>query len=231
MDRGLTDTAWLRPLVDASWSASRSGVVGHALVLPDNCMDLVWRDGVAYVHGPDTHAFEARIGDRELRGIRFLPGSLPILLGVDAHDLLDRSARFDDLGGVDLEAWRGRLEAARVDGELALLRGLARSRATRAGDLAEELGWSSRQLQRKLRRLVGHTARQWFRIRRLSVLRARLHDVPLSELAMVAGYADQAHLSRECRALTGLTPTALRRRLRQPIGEQSSTSTPLRSRT
>jgi AraC-like DNA-binding protein len=33
--------------------------------------------------------------------------------------------------------------------------------------------------------------------------------VPLAGLAAEAGYADQAHLSRECRAITGATPTAL----------------------
>jgi AraC-like DNA-binding protein len=33
----------------------------------------------------------------------------------------------------------------------------------------------------------------------------------LAALAAQAGYADQAHLTRECRALAGLTPAALAR--------------------
>jgi AraC-like DNA-binding protein len=31
----------------------------------------------------------------------------------------------------------------------------------------------------------------------------------LAELAVAAGYADQSHLSRDCRALTGRTPRQL----------------------
>ena len=33
--------------------------------------------------------------------------------------------------------------------------------------------------------------------------------ITLAELAAAAGYADQAHLTRECRALSGSTPAAL----------------------
>ncbi len=226
-----TPPEWLLPLVEERWASPTSGSTRTALVLPDNSMDLIWRDGAAFVHGPDTRAFEARVGDRDLRGLRFVPGALPILLGIDARELHDTSVPLGDLGGADLDAWRARLDAARADGELALLGGLRRSHATRAADLADELGWSGRQLQRKLGRLLGHTARRWVRIRRLNALRAGLHTTPLVDLAHAAGYADQPHMTRECQALTGLTPDALRRRLAQPIGEHSSTSTPLRSRT
>jgi AraC-like DNA-binding protein len=38
---------------------------------------------------------------------------------------------------------------------------------------------------------------------------AERHD--LATLAVQAGYADQAHLTRECQALAGLTPAALAR--------------------
>ena len=37
----------------------------------------------------------------------------------------------------------------------------------------------------------------------------------LAGLAAAAGYADQAHLTRECRDLAGMTPTALQRRSRR----------------
>jgi AraC-like DNA-binding protein len=39
--------------------------------------------------------------------------------------------------------------------------------------------------------------------------RGRPGTQDLAALAAQAGYADQAHLTRECRALAGLTPAAL----------------------
>jgi AraC-like DNA-binding protein len=43
----------------------------------------------------------------------------------------------------------------------------------------------------------------------------------LARLALDAGYADQAHLTRECRRLAGVTPTALMRAGAGPAGEPS----------
>jgi AraC-like DNA-binding protein len=40
---------------------------------------------------------------------------------------------------------------------------------------------------------------------------ARAPTLPLAEVALAAGYADQAHFGREARAMTGETPVALRR--------------------
>jgi AraC-like DNA-binding protein len=44
---------------------------------------------------------------------------------------------------------------------------------------------------------------------RLQRFRA-LEHLDLAAAAAEAGYADQAHLTRDCRDLTGLTPRALR---------------------
>jgi AraC-like DNA-binding protein len=49
-------------------------------------------------------------------------------------------------------------------------------------------------------------------------------QTPLAEIALTAGFADQAHMGNAVRRLTGLSPTALRRRSRQlsdqlPIGD------------
>jgi AraC-like DNA-binding protein len=43
------------------------------------------------------------------------------------------------------------------------------------------------------------------------------HD-DLAVIAAQVGYADQAHLTRECRALAGLTPAALARQRRPAAG-------------
>jgi transcriptional regulator GlxA family with amidase domain len=50
------------------------------------------------------------------------------------------------------------------------------------------------------------------RFQRFRVL-ASLSDHTLRELAAMTGYADQAHLNRECLRLAGETPAVLRDRL------------------
>jgi AraC-like DNA-binding protein len=36
---------------------------------------------------------------------------------------------------------------------------------------------------------------------------------PTADLALIAGYADQSHLTREAREMAGLTPTIVRKQL------------------
>ena len=48
----------------------------------------------------------------------------------------------------------------------------------------------------------------------------------LSRLAAEAGYADQAHLTRECGRLSGLAPAALLAAGAAPAGEKSAPLTP-----
>jgi len=57
-------------------------------------------------------------------------------------------------------------------------------------------------------------------------------QAPLAEIALAAGFADQAHMGNAVRRLTGLSPTALRRRSRQlsyslPIGDPCEPEAPI----
>jgi len=87
-------------------------------------------------------------------------------------------------------------------------------------DIAHEVGLSERQLFRRCVEEVGygpkHLARV-LRLQRLFGLARRSPDAGLAALAAAAGYADQAHMSRECRSLTGLTPARLVRSQRQVL--------------
>jgi AraC-like DNA-binding protein len=81
------------------------------------------------------------------------------------------------------------------------------------GGLAEELGWSHRRLIARFRDAVGMPPKRVGRIVRLERLLARVDAPEAPDWARAAaelGFADQAHLAREVRELTGLTPTALR---------------------
>ncbi len=79
-----------------------------------------------------------------------------------------------------------------------------------AGPLEEPaaaLAVSERRLRRRFVQAVGYGPATYLRVSRFQRAVALAPRVAnLAALAAAAGYADQAHLSRDCRALTGLTP-------------------------
>ncbi|MFJ9786304.1 helix-turn-helix domain-containing protein [Amycolatopsis sp. NPDC101161] len=66
---------------------------------------------------------------------------------------------------------------------------------------------SERRLRRRFVQAVGYGPATYLRVARFQRAVALAPRVAgLAALAAAAGYSDQAHLSRDCRALTGLTP-------------------------
>ena len=199
-------------------------------VLPDACVDVVWSAGAgASVAGPDTGPVlvEAAAGS-VIAGVRFRPGAGGAALGFPLSELRDArpaAAEVDealdralppDLG-VDraLEALlavaAGRATAAPPDaavGEAARLLGDPR---TNVAELAARLGLSERQLRRRCDAGVGYGPKALQRILRFRAVVAGLdRGDDLGRVALDAGYADQAHMTRECTRLSGLPPAALR---------------------
>jgi AraC-like DNA-binding protein len=90
---------------------------------------------------------------------------------------------------------------------------LARDPGARVDRIARRLGMSARQLHRRFTAAVGYGPKTFQRIarfQRLLELARRPHRAEgLSQLAADAGYADQAHMTREVGALSGRTPSAL----------------------
>jgi AraC-like DNA-binding protein len=87
------------------------------------------------------------------------------------------------------------------------------------------LGWSPRRLHREMTETCGYGAKTLQRIvrlqrtLRLARQRALAHRRPtLAMLALDAGYADQAHMTRDFRDLTGYTPRELLARSRADVG-------------
>jgi AraC-like DNA-binding protein len=202
-------------------------------VLPDACTDLVWQSGAgAFVAGPDTGPApsEWRPGT-VLVGARFRPGAGGAALGVPLSELLDQRVDADDLPGVP----RGRLpgslspeEAMRRVAAIATQMVTERPpdrlvlEATRllsrpgagAEVAAAQLGISERQLRRRCQSAVGYGPRMLNRVLRFRRFVSRIDAggaLDLATIAAEAGYADQAHLTRESNELAGLTPAALAR--------------------
>jgi methylphosphotriester-DNA--protein-cysteine methyltransferase len=77
-------------------------------------------------------------------------------------------------------------------------------------DTADELSITTRQLQRSVLAEVGLAPKSFQRVARFQrFLRSAERGVALGRAAVEAGYADQAHLTREVRRLSGLTPSRL----------------------
>lgn len=193
-------------------------------VLPDGCMDIVWADGELFVAGPDTRAqVDATRPGARYAGIRFAPGLGPTVLGASADELRDRreplsalwpDGRVRDIGervgaagdpadalaGVALGLLR-RTETP--DPVVSAIASLSRAGAPVAA-IAHRVGLSERQLHRRSLAAFGYGPKTLTRILRMTraVDLART-GTPFATVAAVSGYADQAHLARDVRSLTG----------------------------
>lgn len=86
----------------------------------------------------------------------------------------------------------------------------------RVGQVCERFGLTERTLQRLTSRRLGLSPKWLIRRRRLheAAGRLRLGRADLATVAAELGYTDQAHLTRDFRAATGVTPGAFARRWR-----------------
>ncbi|WP_077060176.1 DUF6597 domain-containing transcriptional factor [Streptomyces sp. MP131-18] len=213
------------------WS-SRGDADSSGRVLPDGCMDLIWSAGRLSVAGPDTraHVFTVVHG-QEVTGLRFAPGAAPAVLGVPADELTDRRVPLDVLwNGARVRELSERLAAA-PGGAGAVLEAIAEGRLRRAADpggawrpavlaalrsgrgvaeTAERLGLSERQLRRRSLSAFGYGPKTLARVLRMQrALDLARNGTPLAATAVLAGYADQAHLAREVKGLAGAPLSAL----------------------
>ena len=77
--------------------------------------------------------------------------------------------------------------------------------------IAGRAGLSERQLHRRCLDAFGYGLKTLARIRRMTRAVSLIGaGTPAADAAYRAGYADQAHLGREVKALTGVPPSAFR---------------------
>jgi len=194
--------------------------------VPDACVDLIWSGERLTIAGPDTHARLVELAPgTHIVGVRLRPGAAGAVLGLPATELRDEAPDAGEVLGRDAtEALLTELEAGgdahailRTAVEIRGARGpdpLLRAAitaldrpGTRVSDVADEIGLSARQLQRRVADAVGYgpkTLARVLRFRRLQALAAS--HAGLVDLALDAGYADQAHMTAEVTRLAGLSP-------------------------
>jgi AraC-like DNA-binding protein len=199
-------------------------------VLPDGCIDVVWdqADGISLV-GPNRQAFLVPVGAGRRIGARLRPGGAPALLAVGAEGVLDARLDLSEVLGdagrrlgaaldrtadpvASLHAWLAARTGLAELPDPVVVRAVRRldDGCDRVGALAAEVGLSERALRRRVTAAVGYGPKRLGRVLRLwRALRVIEEGEELAGAAFLAGYADQAHFSHDCRELAGVSPSVL----------------------
>jgi len=212
-------------------------------ILPDGCIDVLWDGRELTIAGPDTtaHRSNAPKGTR-YTALRFASGVAPTVLGVAADGLRDQRPYLDDVidaadaerlaesllasddPASELEQWAGRrlVDAGGPDPLMGRVAALIDDGRTVA-DVAAEVGFSERQLNRRSLASFGYGPKVLARVLRLQrALSAARGGMSLVQASLAAGYGDQAHFAHEVRSLTGQSASQL-------VGSAANRSTPLPS--
>ncbi|WP_409497375.1 helix-turn-helix domain-containing protein [Amycolatopsis sp. cmx-11-12] len=233
--RESTPAAVVAGVVESAWT----GLVGCSRplrVFPDGCVDLVW-DGrvlaaVTTVRGMLRHELPSADWTA---GLRLRCGVGGAVLGLPMTELTAGATPLRDLWAARARGAESRLAACVTPGEarsvlealvadrlrdveldglsVAAARAL-RAPGARADQVAAELGVSERGLRRHVRHDVGVGPKELQRVLRFHRFLKRVEAVArdhasLADVAADVGYADQSHLGRECRRLSGASPGAL----------------------
>lgn len=204
-------------------------------IIPDGCADImIYDDQAPRVAGPDATTRWAALQDGLIiTGIRLRPGAVRAVFGCSANLIANREVLLGDLVPGTARLQQNLLSTGDLQSRHLLLSDWVRHALTRAqardlavigvcqrmmtgfdlemGALARQLGWSSRTMHRHFIDACGYGPKHFQRIMRVqSAIRSK-HSSPgsgLATIAAMAGYADQAHMTRDFRSITGFTPSA-----------------------
>ena len=207
--------------------------------LPYPCVHLVFDLGRTAIFGVMRGAFEYQLeGAGRVLGVRFRPGGFRGVLGGPAATITDRTVplssvyEFDvdaaeaevlgadgDMGMVGVAEKFLRIRVPAADATVDLVHGIVERIANdrtlnRVDELAAQVNMGERALQRLFNDYVGVSPKWVIRRSRLHDAAARLanaEEVNLTRLAAELGYSDQAHFTRDFKALVGRSPSDYRR--------------------
>ena len=184
---------------------------------------------------------ESEDGEQHCVEIRLTPLGAHLVLGLPMDELAGTTVPFEDAWGSaelverlhDLPSWEARFDlldrvlAARLAAARPLApeiqgawqRLVATGGAVPVAELVREAGWSRRHFARRFATAAGLTPKAFARVLRFVRAKDLLGrpGLSLAEIALDAGYYDQAHFNRDFREFAGCTPTELLAR-RLPAG-------------
>jgi AraC-like DNA-binding protein len=215
----------LEGLVKVRWTLAGGGAAENWLTqqaVPDGCVEIIARTAGRSRWGGDQpprfavglierpQGFEIS-GDACFEGLRLWPWAWPLigdrpLAGMRGRWLPCDAPALDEIG-------------ARLAGapDLAAI-GRAIIAAASVEEMSLGTGMSPRTLQRWFARHVGLPPRRFLRLLRFHKAFEQVPDQPsLADHAAAQGYADQAHMAREFRAMAGVPARQARRSARGPF--------------
>jgi AraC-like DNA-binding protein len=227
----------LRPLVKAGWTLRVSGraslTVRHTAT-PDGCVEIIRRlEGRSSWGGEQPETFVAGLvtrpaalelsGDSRFVALRLWPWAWNRLARIPSPALVDRwldlaEAAPDLAMPATVDAAFSALAGVALDEDLTVLASaIVEARTVEA--LVRASGRPPRRLQRWFAREIGVAPRAYLRLLRFQQALAGVQDSVESLAAQAAehGFADQAHMAREFRAIARAPAGVARRTAKGPF--------------
>lgn len=219
---GIVDCTWIG---DGGWSRTLR-------LLPDGRADLTWDGERLHVVAPRAAAIRVPVGpSRPNVGLRLRCGSAGLLGDADdvhARDVARRLLRLND-PAEQIAALESYVAARLADGlepdplTARAVQELARPEAT-VEAVAVRLDVGERELRRRFAAQAGLAPKAMQRVLRFAGVIRGLPEVAQGRLGFAGlsadlGYADQAHMVRECVRISGASPARLLRAWRRNVQE------------
>ena len=223
---GLVACLWVRVV-------RLEGAPGLLPIIPDGCADIMIHDDAPpCVAGPDATTRWTRLREGTvITGMRIRPGAVRAIFGCPAGLILNGGALLSDLAPGAGALHQRLLVTANLRGRHALLedwvrtaiagngtidhavvaacRLLAADPQLETGEISRRFNWNIRTVHRQFRAACGYGPKHFQRIMRIQKAIRVVHAMAparLAEAAHAAGYADQAHMNRDFREITGFSP-------------------------
>ncbi|SNS97782.1 helix-turn-helix domain-containing protein [Sphingopyxis indica] len=215
----------LAGLIKTRWTLRGTGKAVNWVeqnATPDGCIEVIFRSQgrsswkseqpSRFVVGLITRSQPFQIsGDASFDAIRLWPWAVSLFSDLPLGSLADRWAPWD--GPSIPEIVRVLENSPRRNRE-----GIAILGATTVAEMSSRCGRSPRRLQRWFQRNVGLPPRKFLQLRRFQ---SAFETLPccdnLADHAAEYGFADQAHMTREIKRLSGASPKAALDRAKGPF--------------